>query len=142
MPKVENGNRVKVHYKGTLEDGTVFDTTEGREPFEFTLGEDQLIPGFAGAVIGMDTGEKKTVKIAPEMAYGPRIDDLEVKLEKAHLPKDAKLEVGQKVRVGPDEEHKTDFLITEVSDGSVTLDANHPLAGQDLTFEIEVVGIG
>ena len=142
MPKAENGNRVKVHYKGTLEDGTVFDTTEGRGPFEFILGEDKLIPGFAGAVLGMDTGEKKTVKIAPEMAYGPRIDDLEVKLERTNLPDDVKLEVGQKVRVGPDEEHKTDFTITEVSDGSVTLDANHPLAGQDLTFEIEIVGIG
>ncbi len=142
MSKVENGNKVKVLYRGTLEDGTVFDTTEGRGPFEFTLGEDRLIPGFADAVLGMDAGERKRATIAPEMAYGPRIDDLEVTLERANLPKDVEIKVGQRVRVGPDEEHKTEFMITEVSDDSVTLDANHPLAGQSLIFDIEVVDIG
>ena len=142
MPKAENGNKIKVHYKGTLEDGTVFDTTEGRGPFEFVMGEDKLIPGFADAVLGMNAGEKKTIEVSPEMAYGPRINELEVTLERANIPGDVKIEVGQKVRVGPDEEHKTDFTITEVSDKSVTLDANHPLAGQNLTFEIEVVGVG
>lgn len=141
MPQVKKGDTVRVNYIGTLEDGTVFDKTAGSGPLEFTVGEGKLIPGFDDAVVGMRTGEKKTVKISSARAYGPRIDDLEVALERAHLPEDVNLEVGRKVRVGSGEGAKTDFTITEVSGESVTLDANHPLAGQDLTFEIELVDI-
>ncbi len=138
---VKKGDTVRVHYIGTLEDGTVFDKTAESGPLEFIVGEGKLIPGFDDAVVGMRTGEKKTVKIPSERAYGPRIDDLEVALERANLPEDVKPEVGKKVRIGAGEGAKTDFTITEVSDESVTLDANHPLAGQDLTFEIELVDI-
>ncbi len=141
MPQVKKGDTVRVEYIGTLEDGTVFDKTAGSVPLEFIVGEGKLIPGFDDAVLGMRVGEKKNVKIPSDRAYGPRIEDLEVALERANLPGDVKLDIGRKVKVGAGEEAKTDFTITEVSDKSVTLDANHPLAGQDLTFEIELVDI-
>ncbi|MBZ0157365.1 MAG: peptidylprolyl isomerase [Alphaproteobacteria bacterium] len=140
MKKVSAGNRVKVHYTGKLSDGTVFDSSEGREPLEFTLGEGHLIQGFENAVAGMSAGEKKTVTIPAEQAYGPRRDDLVVRIDRSQVPGDIELEVGMGLQIKQNG-GAIQVVVTELDEKNVTLDANHPLSGQDLTFEIELVEI-
>lgn len=142
MSKVEEGHTVKVHYTGTLDDGTVFDTSREREPLEFTLGNGQLIPGFEKAVIGMEAGETTEVSIASEDAYGERREDLELDVSKSDLPDDIDPQVGMQLQMQQQDGNAIPVQITEVKDESVTLDANHPLAGQDLNFEIELIEIG
>lgn len=140
MTQVQTGNQVKVHYTGRLDSGQVFDSSADREPLEFTLGQGQLIPGFEAAVTGMQVGDKKTVTIAAEDAYGPRQDDLLFSVERSQLPDHIQPEVGQQLQVN--QEGQTAMVtISELTDTTMTLDANHPLAGENLTFDLEVVEV-
>jgi len=139
--QAENGDVVQVHYTGKLADGTVFDSSVGREPLEFTLGAGQMIPGFEQAVLGMKVGESKTVTIPANEAYGPRLDDLIAEVLRERLPSDLTPEVGQQLGMNRPDGGVSIVTITGVSDNTVTIDANHPLAGEDLTFEIELVKI-
>ena len=135
----KDGNTVKVHYTGTLEDGTVFDTSVEREPLEFTLGEGTLIPGFEEALKGMQVGQSKTVTIPAEDAYGPHIDDLVLVIERDQLPEDLDPKVGQQLQIQQTSGETTVVLVTDVSETTITVDANYPLAGKDLIFEIELI---
>jgi FKBP-type peptidyl-prolyl cis-trans isomerase 2 len=137
----ENGDVVQVDYTGKLADGTVFDSSIGREPLEFTLGAGQVIPGFDKAVLGMKVGEKKTVTIPADEAYGPHRDDLILEVPREKLPSDMTPEVGLQLGLRQSDGRTSVVTITSVSDNVVTIDANHPLAGKDLTFEIELVKI-
>lgn len=141
MSKVKDGDTVKVHYTGKLtDDGTVFDSSEEREPIEFTLGEGQLIPGFEEAVIGMEEGDDTTVEIDSENAYGERREDLELEVAKDDLPDNVDPQAGMQLQMQQQEDGRAiPVQITAVEDDYVQLDANHPLAGKDLTFDIELV---
>ena len=123
------------------EDGTVFDTSENREPLEFTLGEGNVIPGFEKAVQGMEEGESKTATIPTDEAYGQRRDDLVLSVSKEQLPADLDPQVGQRLQMQAGDGQTFQVVISEVEDESVEVDANHPLAGEDLTFDIELVEI-
>jgi FKBP-type peptidyl-prolyl cis-trans isomerase 2 len=141
-PQAKNGNIVQVDYTGKLADGTVFDSSVGSEPLEFKLGAGQVIPGFEKAVLGMKVGEKKTVTIPANEAYGPHRDEQVVELSREELPSDLTPQVGQQLVVNQQDGRQIIVVITNVSDNNtVTIDANHPLAGKDLTFEIELVKI-
>lgn len=137
----KNGNIIKVHYTGTLKDGTVFDTSIGRQPLEFTLGAGQLIPGFEKAVRGMGVGQSKIVTMPPEEAYGPFREDLVFIIDKDELPNNSDPEVGQQVQIKLAGDVSTSAVITDISETTITVDANHHLAGKDLTFEIQIVEI-
>ncbi len=136
---VKNGDRVKVHYTGTLNDGSVFDSSEGREPLEFTLGEGSMIPGFEKAVNGMNVGETRKVTIPADEAYGQRRDEMTMKVSREQLPPDMSPSVGDKLQMTNSRRQTIPVTVTEVSDSSITIDANHELAGKDLTFEIRLV---
>jgi len=136
------GDTVKVHYTGRLQDGTVFDTSVGSEPLEFTLGQGQIIPGFEQAVIGMQVGESKTVTIPVDQAYGPRRDDMILEVSRDELPDDLEPTVGMQLQMNQGDGGIIIATITEVSETTIKIDANHPLAGQDLVFDIELVEIG
>lgn len=131
---------MRVHYTGRLNDGEIFDSSSGREPLEFTLGEGQVIPGFEEAIEGMAPGEEKTVTIPAEEAYGQRRDEMTLVVERSQLPEEITPEVGQQLQMSQGEQV---FLvrIADVADETVTLDANHPLAGEDLTFDLKLVEI-
>ena len=141
MPQAKAGDTVRIHYTGTLQDGTVFDSSQGREPLEFTLGAGQVIPGFDAAVSGMEVGARRTVTIPADEAYGPRRDDMILAIPRDQVPPGINPEVGEQLQVGQGQER---FLVTvaEVNEREVVLDGNHPLAGEDLTFALELVGIG
>ena len=139
--QAKDGNTVKVHYTGSLEDGTVFDTSLEREPLEFTLGQGQLIPGFEQAVIGMKIGESKTVTIPAEQAYGPYNNELISIIDRDNLPEGLDPEVGQQLQGQQPDGQNIIATVIEVSETSITVDANHHLAGKDLTFEIELIEI-
>ncbi len=141
MQKVKDGDTVKVHYHGKLTDGTTFDSSEGREPLSFEVGSGQVIPGFNEGVTGMEVGEKKTITIPSDQAYGEKRDDLLMEFPMDKFPPDLKPEVGMALNMSNQEGHQFPVMITEVRDESVILDANHPLAGKDLVFDLEVVGI-
>ena len=141
MEKVEKGNTIKVHYTGTLNDGTVFDTSKDRDPIEFTVGSGNMIPGFDAAVIDMKMNEKKTVDIPYKDAYGERRDDLLLSIERNNIPDDANIEVGQMLQMKSPEGEVYNVIIAEITDDSITLDANHPMAGLDLKFDLELVEI-
>jgi peptidylprolyl isomerase len=141
MSKAETGNTVKVHYTGRLNDDTQFDSSAGRDPLEFTLGTGQVIPGFEEAVTGMGLGDSKTVTIPAEQAYGPHHDDLILVVERSQIPAHINPEVGQQLEIHQQDGRAAAVVITEVTDESVSLDANHPLAGQDLIFDLELVEI-
>jgi peptidylprolyl isomerase len=141
MAAAADGNTVKVHYTGKLTDGTVFDSSREREPMEFTLGEKRVLPAFENAVEGLSTGETTTTEIAAADAYGERRDDLVLTVDKAQFPDDITPEVGQQLQVQQQDGSATQVVVTAVEGEDVTLDANHPLAGQDLHFEIELVEI-
>ena len=138
---VSDGSVVKVHYTGTLEDGTVFDTSVGREPLEFTMGTGAMIPGFENAVKGMKLGQKKTVTIPSDEAYGAHRDDLVLVIERDKMPEGLNPEVGQQLQMQNSGGRTVLVMVTEVSETTITIDANHTLAGKDLTFEIELVEI-
>jgi peptidylprolyl isomerase len=139
MAAIAEGDRVKLHYTGRLEDGTEFDSSLGREPLEFVAGSQELIPGVSRGVIGMDVGEKKTVTCPPAEAYGERHEGLEFKVERSQIPEEAAVGAvlgleaeGQQMRA----------LLVELSDDHAVLDANHPLAGKTLVFDLEIVAVG
>ncbi|MFC2022582.1 peptidylprolyl isomerase [Chloroflexota bacterium] len=139
--QAKTGDTVKAHYTGTLKDGSVFDTSVGREPLEFTLGQGQLIPGFEQAVIGMTVGESKTVNIPAEQAYGLYNNALIFEIDRDQLPEGMNPEVGQTLQAQQPDGQIGIFNVIEISENSITVDANHPLAGEDLTFEIELMEI-
>ncbi len=141
MTQAKNGDTVKVHYTGKLDDGTVFDTSQGQDPLQFTMGEGQLIPGFEQAVEGMAPGESKTVTIPSTEAYGPHREDMVMEIDRDQFPADQEPEVGQQYRVHQADGTPFIVTVTDVTDSNITLDANHPLAGQDLTFDIQLVDI-
>lgn len=141
MVQVKAGDTVKVHYSGFLDDGTIFDSSLEREPFEFTLGQGMVIPGFEDAVVGMDVGDTKTVNIPTDQAYGPYRDELLVAVERSQVPPNIEPDVGVELQIRTPEGTVTNVTITEMDENSITLDANHPLAGQDLIFEIKLVEI-
>jgi peptidylprolyl isomerase len=141
MAQAKKGDTVKVHYTGTLEDGTMFDTSAEREPLTFTIGGGQVIPGFDLAVIDMVPGEVRVTVIPSEEAYGEHSKDLVTDVDRERFPADMELEIGQQLQVGLADGEQAVVMIVDLSDTSVTLDANHPLAGQQLTFEIELVEI-
>lgn len=142
MATAKTNDTVKVHYTGKLTSGEQFDSSIGREPLQFTVGAGQMIAGFDAAVNGMTLNEKKTVTIPAEEAYGQKNDQLLQKVGRDQLPADMKPEVGQKLIASGPEGQQTQVTVVEVTDESITVDANHPLAGQDLIFEIELVEIG
>jgi peptidylprolyl isomerase len=141
MAQARSGDTVRVHYTGRLDDEQVFDSSQGREPLEFTLGEGRVIPGFEEAVLGMEVGDEKTVTIPSDQAYGPRRDEMVAQVGREHFPPDVEPQVGQQLHMKQDGRAFV-VTVTEVSDSDVvTLDANHPLAGQDLTFDLALVDI-
>lgn len=135
------GDAVKVHYTGTLKDGSVFDTSLDREPLEFILGQGQLIPGFEQAVIGMKVGESKTVNIPMDQAYGPHNYELISVIDRDKLPEGMNPEIGQQLQAQQPDGQTRIVTVIDISETSITVDANHPLAGKDLTFEIELMEI-
>ena len=141
MAQAQEGNTVKVHYTGRLEDGAVFDSSRDRDPIEFTLGAGKVIPGFESAVSGMEVGEEKTTTIPATEAYGPRRDELLLAVEKERLPDEVPPEEGRRLQVMTEDQNTVEVVISEVHDDKVVLDANHPLAGQDLIFDLELVEI-
>ena len=141
MQKVETGKFVSVHYKGTLQNGEVFDTSEGRHPLEVQIGAGQIIAGFEKALMGMSLNEKKVFTLDPEDAYGQKDDSLTHSFPRKDVPAEVNPEVGQTVALSTPEGQQVPAIITEVNDEKVVVDLNHPLAGQTLTFDIEVVGI-
>ncbi|WP_371168306.1 FKBP-type peptidyl-prolyl cis-trans isomerase [Aliiroseovarius sp. 2305UL8-7] len=141
MSEVTSGATVRIHYTGTLEDGSVFDSSEGREPLEFTVGSGMIIPGLDKALPGMSVGEKKKVTIAPEEAYGPRQDDALLQVPRDDIPAEIPLEVGLQLQMTGPQGQPVPVTVVEMTDDSVTLDANHALAGRTLIFDFEVVGI-
>ena len=141
MGQAKSGDKVKVHYVGKLEDGTVFDSSENRPPLEFEIGKGNVIPGFESGVIGMELNGKKTVTIPPDDAYGHRRQELTVEVSKGDFPPDITPSVGQQLQIKRPDGHVIDVTITAVEGDKVTLDANHPLAGKTLIFEIELVEI-
>ncbi len=141
MAEAKSGDTVSVHYTGTLEDGTVFDSSEGRAPLSFTVGSGQLIRGFDAAVVGMSVGETRTVTIVAEDAYGDHDERLVHGVERAAFPPDLELEVGRALSVRGPGDQPMRLTIVEIEDDEVTLDGNHPLAGEDLTFKISLVTI-
>ena len=141
MSTAKENNTVKVHYTGTLKNGQVFDSSLEREPIQFTVGGGQMIKGFDKAVNGMALNEKKTVTIPSAEAYGERNDQLLQQVPREQLPPDMKPEVGQTLVANNGNGQQTHVVVAEVTEEAITVDANHPLAGQDLIFEIELVEI-
>jgi len=141
MSQVKKNDTVKVHYTGKLTNGQVFDSSLEREPLEITIGEGQLIPGFENAILDMKVNDKKTVEIAKEEAYGDVKEELFHQVEKDQLPQDIKPEVGMGLASkGPDgTEHQ--FRVVDIKEDHIVVDGNHPLAGQDLVFDLELVEI-
>jgi FKBP-type peptidyl-prolyl cis-trans isomerase 2 len=142
MKQAQAGNTVLVHYKGTLPDGQLFDSSEGRDPLSFQLGSGMVIKGFDDGVTGMEVGEKKTIHIPNEEAYGPVNQDMVIEFPRDQIPSDIPLEIGGTLNMHQDGNGQVmQVVIKEVTDAHVILDANHPLAGQDLIFELELVEI-
>lgn len=141
MQQVKSGDTVKVHYHGRLTDGTTFDSSAGREPLQFEVGNGDVIPGFENGVMGMTVGDKKNIQIPVDEAYGPKNPDMIVALPASEFPEDLELEVGMRLNMTNSEGHVIPVVVTEIGQENVTLDANHPLAGEDLVFDIELVEI-
>lgn len=141
MEAAKKGDRVKVHYTGKLQDGTVFDSSVDREPLEFTLGDGNMIKGFDTAVLGMQKGDTVTAEIPSAEAYGEKKEDMFVEVPKAEIPENIKPEVGQQLQVQQANGQAMPVVVAEVMEDKIVLDANHPLAGKDLTFEIKLVEI-
>lgn len=137
----KTGDTVQVHYRGTLDDGSEFDASAGRDPLSFTVGAGQVIQGFDAAVVGMEVGEKKTVRIPPQEAYGEHRDDLVVQLDRAQVPEHIDLKLGMGLQLQQPNGQPVAVTVKAIEDEHITLDANHPLAGEALTFELELVAI-
>lgn len=141
MSEAQSGDQVTVAYTGKLDDGTVFDTSEDREPISFVIGEEQVIPGFEDAVVGMEEGESKTATISPEDGYGHPTDERVFSVGRDELPDELDPEVGDRLEVRSQQGQTFPAVVAEADEATVTLDANHPLAGEELTFEIELLSI-
>ena len=141
MTQAKSGNTVRIHYTGTLDDGTEFDSSAGRDPLEFALGGGQVIPGFDSAVDGMAVGESKSVTIPPDEAYGQRHEQLVQQVPRTTFPEDMEPAVGMQLQSQSPDGQVMNLVVTEIVDDSITVDANHPLAGQALTFALELVEI-
>ncbi len=141
MSQAKDGDKVRVHYTGKLENGTVFDSSTDREPLEFTIGSGNIIPGFEKGVVGMTAGEKKTVTVSPEEAYGTHNDELTITVDRSRFPDHIKPELGQQLLMDQAGGKQVEVIITGIEDDKVTLDANHPLAGKTLIFDVELVSI-
>jgi peptidylprolyl isomerase len=141
MTQANSGDTVRVHYTGTLSNGEQFDSSEGREPLEFTLGSGQVIAGFDDALTGMTVGENKTVTIPAAEAYGEHNAELLHKVPREQMPAEIELETGMELGAQDQAGNPINFVVVEFDDATVTLDANHPLAGQDLTFALELVEV-
>jgi peptidylprolyl isomerase len=141
MSEVKTGDTVQVHYTGKLETGELFDTSRERDPLQFTLGSGQLIPGFENAVIGMNIGDVKTIQIPSQEAYGPYMEEMKMTVDKAKIPEDMELQVGMGLTLRGADDRKLNVTVIDIAENTVTMDANHPLAGKDLIFDIELVKI-
>jgi peptidylprolyl isomerase len=141
MTTAAKGDTVRIHYSGRLVDGTPFDSSEGRAPLEFTLGQGQVIKGLEAHVTGMETGDKATVTIPVDEAYGPRRDDAIQQLDRAKVPTGIDLQVGTQLKARTADGGMLPITVVGVDEQSVTVDANHPLAGQDLVFDVELVEV-
>jgi len=141
MTQAKNGDTVRVHYTGKLADASVFDSSSAKEPLEFTIGSGEIIPGFEQAVIGMQPGEMKTSTVEAEQAYGPYQPELLIEVRRSQFPADISPEVGQQLQIRQADGQEAIVTIADIVGSNVRLDANHPLAGQDLIFEIELVEI-
>ena len=141
MGKAKSGDTVRVHYTLKLDDGTIFESSRSGDSLQFTIGDGRLIPGFEQAVIGMKVGEEKTVKIPSAEAYGPYMDELVKVVGRDEFSADIEPEVGQELQMEMNDGRQVIVVVTEISELGVTLDANHPLAGKDLTFDIQLVDI-
>ncbi len=142
MAQAKQGDMIRVHYHGTLEDGTVFSSTyEEKEPFEFTIGKGSVLPGFEQAVIGMNVGDTKSISIPPEEAYGQHRKEFVFMMNRAQAPAGLNLELGRRLQVATNQGKTTIATITAITEDSVILDANDPLAGKTLKFEIELIKI-
>jgi FKBP-type peptidyl-prolyl cis-trans isomerase 2 len=141
MSEVKKGDKVKIHYTGKLKDGSTFDSSEGREPLEFTVGGKMVVPGFENGVIGMKKGENKTISISPEEAYGEHNAEKVSVVERTQLPEGMEPEVGMALQATAQDGSVVPVAITEVTEKTVIVDANHPLAGKELIFDLELVEI-
>jgi FKBP-type peptidyl-prolyl cis-trans isomerase 2 len=141
MTQAKQGDTVRVHYTGTLDDGTVFDSSQGRSPLEFTIGQHKVIPGFEQAVLGMDLGASTTAHIPVDQAYGQHDPQMIFEIERKQVPEDVELAIGDQLQVRRRDGGMAVVTVTAMTESNVTLDGNHPLAGKDLTFDIELVEI-
>ena len=141
MKQVKSGDKVKVHYHGRLTNGETFDSSEGRAPLEFEVGSGMVIKGFDEGVTGMAVGDKKTINIPYDEAYGPRNPEMVIDMPKDRFPQDMQLEIGMPLAMSDGSGQNFQVIVAEIKDDSVTLDANHPLAGKDLVFDLELVEI-
>lgn len=141
MSTASAGNQVTLHYTGKLQDGSEFDSSAGREPLSFTMGENQIIPGLERAIEGMEVGEKKEITVTADEAYGPYHPERVQSVPRDVIPKDIELEVGLRLQAQQADGQPLQLTVKEVGDNEVKLDANHPLAGEDLTFAVEIVSI-
>ena len=141
MNQVKENNTVKVHYTGKFPNGEVFDSSEGREPLEFTLGQGMMIPGFENGLIDMKLNEKKTISLKKEEAFGEERDDLIHEVPKTQLPADMEVKEGMPLVSKSPEGQEINMIVKEVKDASIIVDANHPLAGKEVVFDLEVVEI-
>jgi peptidylprolyl isomerase len=141
MTQAKSGDVVRIHYTGKLDDGTPFDSSEGRDPLQFKIGEGSIIPILEEAVVGMAVGDTGTVNVAADDAYGPRRDEAIQTVERSMIPENVDLTIGGRLQATAPNGQQLVLTVIEVSESSVTLDANHPLAGEDLTFDIELVEI-
>ena len=142
MTQAKNGDNVSVHYTGKLADGSIFDSTIGEDPLEFTLGDGELIDGFEEGILNMSVGEKKTVTLSPEKAYGERSDEMIIEVPLSGMPDDLDYEIGDELEVTTEDDEPMLVVVTELTDESIVLDGNPLLAGETLTFELELVAIG
>jgi len=141
MSQAKSGDTVHFHYTGTLNDGSVFDSSEGRDPLSFTVGAGQIIPGLDSAIEGMAVGEQKTVTIASDEAYGPYQPEARQAVPREQIPENIPLDPGTMLQMQTPDGQAVPVMIAEADDSTVVLDANHPLAGKDLTFEVALVAI-
>lgn len=142
MTEAKPGTTVSIHYTGTLEDGTQFDSSEGRDPLTFTMGEGQIIPGLESALAGLAVGDTKTVTVAAADAYGPHRPEAMQDIPRDSVPDHIPLDTGTQLQVQTQQGQTLDVVVAKVTEDTVTLDANHPLAGKDLTFAVEIVSVG
>ena len=141
MSQASDGDTVRIHYRGKLTDGTLFDSSDGGDPLEFKIGENTIIPKLEASVIGMSEGDKATVAIDAADAYGPRMDEAVQTVERTMIPDEVDLTVGRQLQATAPNGNQLILTVVEVNEQTVTLDGNHPLAGQDLVFDIELVEI-